>query len=185
MKKTAIGALIFLCSIHQLVQAKTLYTEPDQGRILFKATALGLRFEGVGQGAKGLVNLDQKVSGELEFQLSTLDTGIPLRDTHMKEKYLETAKFPISKIVITKVTHFDPSLNEQESDFEGLLTVRGMQKPIKDGKLKVSKKGDGYRVEATFTTKISDFEIPLPKYAGVAVRDDLQIVADLTFDPRM
>ena len=42
------------------------------------------------------------LSGTATFHLDALDTGIGLRTTHMKEKYLETGKYPDSQLKFTE-----------------------------------------------------------------------------------
>ena len=46
----------------------------------------------------------QQMSGTASLQLVSLATGIDLRDKHMKEKYLETDKFPQAIFTFKKVT---------------------------------------------------------------------------------
>ncbi|MCB9073443.1 MAG: YceI family protein [Bdellovibrionaceae bacterium] len=157
----------------------TPYTmSSDKGQVLFKATALGLKFEGKGKGSQGQIQIDDKVQGDLLFSLNTLDTGIGLRNEHMKDKYLETGKYPEGKLHIDEVKNFTKNSPDGEYDFTGKLTVHGVEKPIENGKVKVHKVADGFDIEAMFDTKISQYSIPIPKYAGLALKDDVQIVAN-------
>lgn len=177
--------VVVLFVLWQSAGALELATVPDQGQVLFKATALGLRFEGKGRGADGLVRVGEKIEGQLNFELNTLDTGLELRNSHMKEKYLETAKFPHGRLIIQNIVGFDEKVGVQELSFEGLLTIRGVEKAVRNGRVKLAKTASGYEVLATFGVKMSDFEIPLPKYAGVVVKDDLQVEAKLTFAEKL
>ena len=72
-----------------------------------KFTAVGkpgflkIRGESKGQFPKGSIKIEKdSVTGEFDFDLKNLDTGIELRNTHMKDKYLEVAKFPSAKLVL-------------------------------------------------------------------------------------
>jgi polyisoprenoid-binding protein YceI len=178
MKKYLLILIISLYGTSAL--SESYKTTSTDGTVLFKATALGLKFEGKGNGAEGTITLNDGVKGELIFNLDTLDTGIGLRNTHMKDNYLETKKFPHSKLVITSVKNFTAQSPNGEYDFEGMLSVRDVQKPISNGKVNITKKDSGYMIDAIFDAKISQFNIPIPKYAGVALKDDIQVVAKAT-----
>ena len=43
-----------------------------------------------------------EISGMAKVDLNKLDSGIELRDEHLKEKYLHTKKFPDAMILINK-----------------------------------------------------------------------------------
>jgi polyisoprenoid-binding protein YceI len=45
----------------------------------------------------------KKISGKAVFNLESLDTGIDLRNEHMKTRYLEVAKFPKAELEIKEI----------------------------------------------------------------------------------
>ena len=51
-----------------------------------------LHVDGKGVGLKDLSISQNNVTGTVSFDLNTLDTGISMRNEHMKEKYLEVTK---------------------------------------------------------------------------------------------
>lgn len=56
-----------------------------------------IAIKGTGDGATGSLNeMNGTITGEIQFQLKSLKTGIDLRDSHLKDKYLEVEKFPIA-----------------------------------------------------------------------------------------
>jgi hypothetical protein len=59
--------------------------------------------------------------------------------------------------------------------FSGRLVVRNIEKTIENGQLKIKKIDSGFEIESQFDTKISDFSIPIPKYAGLALKDAVQV----------
>lgn len=62
-----------------------------------------IRIKGEGPKPEGNLSIsDGNVSGKLLLALDKLKTGIDLRDTHMKDKYLETKKYPQAELTITK-----------------------------------------------------------------------------------
>src|SRR5579863_2237042 len=63
-----------------------------------------IKIDGLGKGLTGRLALTgNEVSGQATFPLATLDTGVGLRDKHMKDEYLEVQKFPEAKLVVAKV----------------------------------------------------------------------------------
>ena len=67
-----------------------------------------------------------KLSGKFEVDLRSLDTGLDLRNEHMRDKYLETDKFP------NAVFELDP-LEIGSKTFTGLMTLHGRSKKITGG----------------------------------------------------
>ncbi len=156
--------------------ASSFIIKSEEGTTIFKATALGLKFDGKGSGPSGTIAVEDKVSGEVLMDLNSLDTGIGLRNTHMKDNYLETKKFPTAKLIIDEVKDFNKSSPTGNYIFRGRLVIRNIEKAIENGQLKIKKIGSGYEVESQFDTKISDFSIPIPKYAGLALKDAVQVL---------
>lgn len=160
--------------------AKSFDFKKDSGSTIFKATALGLKFDGKGTGPLGTVKIEDTISGELLVDLNSLDTGIGLRNTHMKDNYLETKNFPQGKLILESVEGFNLSSPDGNYKFKGRLIVRGVEKPVENATVVIKKNPSGYEIEAQFDTKISDFAIPIPKYAGLALKDAIQVVVKST-----
>ncbi|MCZ2244207.1 YceI family protein, partial [Neisseria meningitidis] len=54
-----------------------------------------LTIEGKGGKVKSTMEVkDRKTSGTFEVELKDFDTGLSLRNSHMKDKYLEVSKYP-------------------------------------------------------------------------------------------
>jgi polyisoprenoid-binding protein YceI len=120
------------------------------------------------------------VGGTLRVDLQTLETGIRMRDHHLKSTYLEVDKgpdFSLATIDDIRVEKLDG-----KSVFTGTLTLHGQRKPI-TGTADLQQKDGLIRVQARFSLKVSDFEIPAPMYLGVGVRDEIQIRVNLTAVP--
>lgn len=111
-----------------------------------------------------------KATGKLTLKLDALDTGIELRTRHMKEKYLETAKFPEAEFEFTC-----PISNEKTAPLEGKLTLHGKTSPVSDGHCSASEK-DG-KVTLSFKVKVQDFGIVTPSYLGIRVTEEVLVEA--------
>jgi polyisoprenoid-binding protein YceI len=120
------------------------------------------------------------LQGELTVDLQKLQTGIGLRDRHMKENYLEVKRgeeFAAARLQDIKVDALDG-----KTSFRGVLMLHGERREV-TGSATIKPNGDGYRVEATFPVSISQFEIPDPKYLGVGVKDQVQVRVNFTVAP--
>lgn len=105
--------------------------------------------------------------------LSNLDTGIGMRNTHMKEKYLEVAKYPNAVLVVPKTAAGYP--NGGSGDATGNLTLHGQTKPVKFH-YDVKKEGAEYAVNGSVHINMDDFKIEKPSFAGASVRPDVDVV---------
>ncbi len=93
--------------------------------------------------------------------LSDLQTGIELRDDHMKNKYLEVAKYPDAKLKGAK---------GEKGNFSGELEIRGVTKPI-SGTYAV----EGDLLKASFSVKMSEYNIAKANYMGIGAKDEVKI----------
>jgi len=154
----------------------------DQGTVEFKAVGRpsALKIIGKGTGAAGEVKLaGTTVSGVFSFDLNTLDTGIKLRNEHMKAKYLETEKFPatilkISDLVLPEGLRAE-SAEVTEMPFSGVLLLHGVEK-IVQGLASVKRGGKTVGIEARFKIKVSDYSIAVPSFAGITVADEVDVI---------
>lgn len=117
-----------------------------------------------------------KASGEFSFVLDKLQTGISLRDEHMKKKYLEVDKFPEAKVTLAEITLPASDLADSKGTFSGKLNLHGVTKEI-SGKYTFSSKSK--KIDAEFEIKVSDFKIEIPKYLGITVSESVQIEVEI------
>jgi polyisoprenoid-binding protein YceI len=118
--------------------------------------------------------------GALKVELQTLETGIGVRDRHMKNNYLEVEKGP----AFATATIEDIRIEKMEGKtvFSGMLSLHGQKKKV-TGAAELQQKDGKIRVQAQFPVKVSEFEIPAPTYLGVGVRDEIQIKVSLLAVP--
>jgi polyisoprenoid-binding protein YceI len=120
--------------------------------------------------------------GSLAVDLRTLDTGIGLRNDHLREKYLEIDKGAgYDKAVVSDIDlkGLNPDAPEGKGSFTGSLTVHGVKKTV-TGPVEVKKTGSGLRVKASFPVNLSDYNIPEPRYLGVGVKNTVQVEVTFT-----
>lgn len=125
---------------------------------------------------------DGKARLESDLDLEQLKTGIDLRDEHMKEKYLETKKYPKAKLVISSLSipvdwEKNPT-NVSLQEFNGTLNLHGKEAPVK-GTFTLSDKNEA---NAEFKIKLTDFGIETPDYLGVKVADLVTIKTQILLE---
>jgi hypothetical protein len=120
--------------------------------------------------------------GEIVVDLQTLDTGIGLRNTHMRTKYLETDKgerFDRAVLSNLRIAGLNPETVDGRANFTATLLLHGAQTPIA-GEVQLRRSGSSRHADATFPVKISDYEIAKPQYLGVGVKDE--VLVRVSFD---
>lgn len=118
--------------------------------------------------------------GSLQVNLRTLDTGIGLRDRHMRDNYLEVQKGPdyatatLEDIRVEKL--------EGKTVMKGLLRLHGQRREVQ-GTAEIRNENGRVRVLAQFPLKVTDFQIAKPSYLGVGVREEIQVKVSMTASP--
>ena len=115
--------------------------------------------------------------GSLAVDLRTLDTGIDLRNEHLRQNYLEVDKgpgFDTATLSEIDLKGFSPDAPEGKGSFGGLLTLHGVTKTV-TGAVDVRQVGAGLRVKASFPVNLSDYSIRKPRYLGIGVKDIVQV----------
>lgn len=143
---------------------------------------IGGSFEAKTTAMSGSVTPDAAgaVKGTFAVELMKLETGISLRDRHLRNNYLEVQKgadFAVAKFDNIKIQKLSG-----KTTFTGTLTLHGQQQNI-SGTADLQQDGKGYKVDANFPLKISAFQIPEPTYLGVGVSDEITIHVVLTAAP--
>jgi polyisoprenoid-binding protein YceI len=125
------------------------------------------------------------LDGELSVDLSTLDTGIELRNTHLREKYLELgrgAEFASAILSGVRLDKVGVSNFRGQTPFRGTLLLHGARRPVA-GLAEIRSEGNGVRVTASFPVRIDDYGITPPRYLGVGVKNEVQVKISLLATP--
>jgi len=121
------------------------------------------------------------LDGSIAVDLRTLDTGIGLRNEHLKENYLEVGKgtgYDTAVLSDIDLKGLNADSSEGKGSFTGSLTLHGVKKTV-SGPIEVRKAGAGLRVKASFPVNLPEYNIPEPRYLGVGVKNTVQV--DVTF----
>ncbi len=124
-------------------------------------------------------------TGALKVDLRTLDTGIGLRNEHLREKYLEVGRgvgFETAELSDIRLADGDVQSFEGKTRFTGTFLVHGTTRKI-EGQAQVRRDGATVRVEATFAVMLPDYGIPKPRYLGIGVKDEVEVKVSLEAIP--
>lgn len=104
--------------------------------------------------------------------LGNLDTGIALRNKHMKEKYLETDKYPNAELVVAK----SALKTEGGGTAQGTMKIHGKAKEV-SFTYASKKNGTGFMVEGSAHINMKEFGVEVPSYLGVTVKPEVDVTA--------
>jgi polyisoprenoid-binding protein YceI len=145
---------------------------------------IGGSFEAKTKALSGQVGMapdtSQPLDGDLAVDLQTLETGIGLRDDHLRRKYLEVERGPgfaqahLRNIRVEKLAGKTP--------FRAVLMLHGQTREV-TGTADIKPEGDGYRLNASFPVRVSEFGIPEPTYLGVGVKDEVVVRVNMNAAP--
>ena len=148
-------------------------------------------FDGTTDHIAGHVTLNPKALGEwidvyLEVDLATFDTGIGLRNRHMRENHLETDKYPMATLRGGRVHEVSATQLEPKRpvtlEIEGILELHGVQKALRVTVELTYSLEDGIpqlSVFSRFEVKLSDFDIPRPKFLFMQLNEVQRIEVEL------
>lgn len=173
-----IKIMIAILVSHGVSYAAPIKLEAKGGSV--ETLAIGkpsfIKIRGEGSAPKGSVVVnDQLAKGEFEFDVSSIDTGITLRNEHMRDNYLHVKKYPKAKLEIADLKlEKDWAMDKSQisnRDFKGKLTLHGETRDV-SGQFSLGAKRD---LEAKFKIKLSDYKIDIPEYMGVKVADEVEV----------
>ena len=125
------------------------------------------------------VSGDKLTQSQFTMGLTKLDTGIPLRNKHLADNYLQVSKFPSASTSITSIENLSDQRSAKasgQSDFAQNFTIHGVTKQITGGKYQIKDN----KVAATFRFELLDFGIERPMFMGIKVVD--AVIVNVEFE---
>lgn len=169
-------AAVFAASVGVTTDADAALTGCTDCHVNFLASGpAGMKIEGTTSDLTLAENGDNLV---LTVPLSNLTTGIGLRDRHMKEKYLEVAKYPTATLSVARGAIKMPAGGDKvEADAPGTVNIHGQTRPVT---VHYESKRDGstFITKGKFWINITQFGINVPSYLGVTVKPDVEVDAN-------
>lgn len=153
-------------------------------QVRFVSTTQVNEFEGVTDRIDGYVLLtDSPVRSGMrtdgsklyfEVELASLDTGIDLRNRHMRDDYLEVGEYPYAKFsgVLARVDEKEDGAFQVTAS--GTLTIHGVDKGVRLP-CDVRPSGRGYDARCAFDLLLSDFDISIPKLMFLKLANQIRL----------
>lgn len=179
-------ALIYSTSL--LAQAEKITVDTKNSTVEFFATGTPSAIKIKGEKAKvdGDIKIENnKLQAILKVDLNSFETGMEMRDEHMKENYLQTNKAE-NKIAQLEIQNLNiPAeywINSKELrlDFSGNLTLHNVKKEVA-GKILFPpfRKDLSINTVSELQIKLSDYQIKTPSFAGITVAENVSIIVNL------
>ncbi len=132
----------------------------------------GLRIEGK---TSEVIVVEQHGIVRVTVALSGLDTGISLRNRHMREKYLETDKYPIAELEVPRAALQIPDDGKPASAVaEGSLTLHGQTRKVSFS-YRAHRTLAAFDVEGTTKLNMRDYGVQVPSYLGITVKPEVEV----------
>lgn len=155
---------------------KLFKISPAKNAVKFTSDAPLELIQGHGDNISGNITLaddfdfSKDFKAEFAVDLASIDTGIALRNEHMRDNFLETKKFPNAQFKVTKITG-DASrfLKMSPTDVvaEGTVTIHGISQVRKIPVTVTLKRRKDTKSEIVFSgkfpVKLTDFRIKRPE----------------------
>jgi polyisoprenoid-binding protein YceI len=137
-----------------LVEIQGTSKKPCKGKFEFKGGKLG--------------------KGTFSMELTDIDTGIPLRNRHLRENYLHTDKHPVAKAILAPDA--TGAKKGGEYTLKGDLDLHGVIKPFEAGRYSVN----GKTVTTKIEVELPSWDIERPSFMGVKIVD--RVLVTIKFD---
>ena len=163
----------------------------DGTEVVFESKAPMESFEGKTKQLDGRIALDPAALGDsiivsVAVDLASLDTGIALRNQHMRENHLETETFPKATFTGARLAGFPSTLSAGKTvkgKAHGTFDLHGVSRPV-EVEAELTLRPDGkLAVRATFEVFLEDYEIDRPKFLMLKLDEKQRITVDLLADP--
>jgi len=182
--------------VAQPVRAERFDISPEAGdsHVVFESKAPMETFEGRTNRVSGSIDPAADAEGVIALRvavdMASLDTGISLRDRHMRENHLHTDEHPEATFDGATVIEGDAAALSGDGDhdvtLEGDFTLHGVtrtiQVPVRISRTSV----DGEpRIHLTceFQVTLPDYEIPRPRMLMLKLNETQKIHVDLWAAP--
>lgn len=179
--RTALSGLAVLVLLTAVGAANAAVGVSGKPKVSFFAEGSpgALDIEGV---TNTLTVVDNGTTLVFTVPMSTVQTGIDLRDDHMNNEFVQIAQFPNATLTLNRADIKFPSatLGEQSNGtVKGVFNVHGTDVTI-DVTYNLMRSKTGYRAKASFNFDASAHGISVPSYLGVTV--DPKMRAEVNVD---
>ena len=166
----------------------------EESEVVFVSKAPMETFEGKTRRVSGSVALDPNaVDGEIEIvvtvDMASLDTGIGMRNDHMRKNHLHTKEYPEAVFRGAKVTEGSGGAVGAEPvavTIQGEMDLHGVQRTIEvEARLSLESDDSGplLRLTSEFPVTLADYDIPRPGFLLMKLGETQTVRIDLVGRP--
>ncbi len=157
------------------------YQVGKDSAVSFLAKITASSFVARSKALSGTVDYDEASgtvkAATIRVKADSFDTGMSLRNDHMRDKYLEAKKFP--DIVFTLENGKVTATPGSESTLTGAFVIKGVKKPT-TVKLEVKENAGGkLAASSAFKLDITEYGIPQPKFTMVKMETIIDVSLEL------
>ena len=196
MKKLAFVALALAAATLSADPHTYTVTSDGKNYAMFTSEATLETIHGRTTAVSGTIDADAANANDakvnVSIDLTTLDTGISMRNDHMRNRFLQVEQFPKADFKSVSITGPKTVAANKPAEFtvSGDMTIHGVTKrvtaPVRvvlipESELTKSSRGPGDWIHATaeFAIKLSDFGIAVPQTLGMKLSNDIALKLDL------
>ena len=168
--------IVFSCIPRSALSATSVRCDIDPARSLVQFTSQA-PFEtviGHTRSIRGWIEVQTEIKnpikGEVIVDAASLKTGNRLRDKDMVRKFLETEQYPEIRFTMTEGK-------------AGNFSLHGVQR-METVPMILTQKEEGLNVTASFSLKLSDYQIERPAFLWMRLSEMVDITVDLSCSPR-
>lgn len=174
--------LVVLVLVTALYSDECHVLKSEKNRVKFISDAPIEDFEGVTDKIDGYLfwdgrELTDKSQLYFEVDLNTLDTGIGLRNRHMRENYLETDQYPLTWFKGRLVRAEKGTDGRYQVQADGTMFIHGVEQPKSVGGT-ITRDGDVYHITSGFEVKLSDYKIKIPSIMFYKIDETMSLEVD-------
>ena len=141
-------------------------------------------FGGKTKKVSGEVSLDpaqvaDSIAVSVHVDMASLDTGVEMRNKHMRENHLHTAQYPDAVFTGGKLENLSARQLEEgkpvTATISGTMNLHGVEKPLQ-APITMTYRGGTLHVSTQFKIKLADYSIPRPQFLVMKL-DEVQAVS--------
>jgi polyisoprenoid-binding protein YceI len=196
MKRTLWLVLVLLLIQAGSARADRFAVSPGKPNLVkFVSNATLESFEGKTNQARGSFSFNPDHLGDsvevmVEVDLTTLSTGIKLRDQHMYTEHLETSKYPKAIFRGGRIREATaaalPPGSKVSFVIDGTFELHGVTNPVKipiEVERSAAGASAGLHVLGHFDVKLADYKISRPQFLVMKLNEVQKVTVDLSAAP--
>jgi polyisoprenoid-binding protein YceI len=197
---SGVSLLLFLLLLPSGTEAQSFQMDlARENQVTFISKAPLEDFQGVthrmdgfvyleGEGLEGATDLNAS-RFHFEVDLASLDTGIGLRNRHMRDRFLETDRFPFATFTGRVLSLEAVASRGFRATAAGDLSIHGVARRreiecgIDQEDDSPGRRGKNLRVRCSFTVALADHDIPIPRLLFMRISEEVELELDFHLVP--